>query len=170
MQETPALKKQQNTLYKVLYAGLALAVITLFINPSIAFNNLISLSLLYCGIAYYNYCMLVFFVIFTLFNIVQFMMYLGIILQQFILTGKAGDAKTSTIILTVGFLLINIIYDVIACYYSYEAYKEFKHHTFSGMQSGEPLMGRNENRGGRDEEQGRGNNFTPFGGRGTPLN
>ena len=57
---------------------------------------------------------------------------------------------------------------MLACYYSFQAYKIFKYHTFSGVQSGEPLMGRNENRGRRDEEQG--GNFTPFGGRGTPLN
>ena len=165
LNETPELKVRQQKLYIVFGIGLILTFIRFFINVQLAVNDLLSFLLFWCGIAYYNYCMLVFFVILTLFSMLSYGMIIGIFVQKQVLLGSTDIGMDGASVFLISMVLITLIYDFYACWLCYDNYKVFKYYTFSGgANRGGIQMDNNQ----RDPENGN-DTFKAFGGKGVTV-
>ena len=133
IQPTDELRKKQTTLYIVFGIGLILLFARFFISINLAINDLLIYLLFWCGIAFYNYCMLAFFVIMTLFSLLNYISFIGTLVQIKILTSQFETGSSLPPAFVFGVLGLTIVYDIVACWFCYDAYKAFKYEMFKGM-------------------------------------
>ncbi len=123
--------------------------------PSFALNEVLVLLLFLCGAVYANYCMVVFFIIMTLFTMISYFMEFGRLAQVHIAKGRSPFvAMEKGKIFFYVILMVTFLFDFFAIMFTFWAYKVFKYEAFksSGANAGMP----NNNR--VDEESGNGNN------------
>lgn len=175
---SPELLEKQQSLYFIFGIGLILTLIQFFISFSLSFSNLMILMFLWCAAAFFNYFIIVTFVIFTIVTMLQYVCVLGILIQVYIFTGEyAAGGKNYTVIVA-SIMLITLIYDVVAIKVSYNAYRIFKYHSYraymvAGAQSSSDRYGNRDEHdrllhGNRDEETNR-RGFSAFHGTGVRL-
>ncbi len=78
VEETPENKGHKNKLMVLFVVGLILTVFKFIIHPSIGISDLLQAFLLLFGAICMNYCLIVFYVIFVLFNTASLMRFVGI--------------------------------------------------------------------------------------------
>eukprot|EP00347_Sterkiella_histriomuscorum_P014298 403361409 len=111
-----------------------LAILKMFIiNPYASIGDIISCLILYCGINQHNFCTILVYMIFCLFNAFQLATMIGFLIQ----TGAFGSGLSSNGIsiangnglnmgFVYGFTIIMFTFYILAVYCSFQAYKEFK--------------------------------------------
>ena len=169
IQLTPEVKKHQTILFVIFGIGMFLALCKLFEAAQIAVSEVLILMLFLCGALYTNYCLLVFFIIMTLFSEVQYLMQFGIIAQiGIVLKRNKFYEMNGSQLFFFAVLGVTFLFNLFALYEAFNAYRVFKYEAFKGM------IG-NANSGGRaftaqDEEnrnnRNQGNDRPAFQGQG----
>ena len=165
---TTETKTHQVRLYIIFGIGLFLAFCKFVGQPQFALSEVITYMLFLCGAIYTNYCMIVFYIILTLFSMISYFMYFGQLAQIHVGTGisslVAMDWRGRFFFII---LLITFVFDIIAITLAFWAYKAFKFESFKGFTAGRGGAGRRA-----EEDGGRGsgrNQAQPFQGRGVRI-
>ena len=164
--ETPDLRKRKKILYIALAFGLALNVARFFVSVHLALNDLLTMLLLFLGIKYLNYCMLVFFIILTLFAMSSYVMLIGIIIQSHTALGEVDINRGERTAFIITLVSVSLIFDIVVCWLCYDNYKILKHKTIYGNVGG---LARQVGRGLERAIDNAGNGFEAFGGRGMQI-
>ena len=107
----------------VMFAHLVFAVLKMFlINPMASIGDCISCLILSCGINQHNFCNILMYMIFTLFDVVSLGLNLGYMIQL----GQFGSGGLSNSGLMLWFIVLMFIFYIVAVYFSFQTYKEFK--------------------------------------------
>ena len=120
------IESTQRTLYVLFFVGMLLAVLKLGASIMLGISEIIVVLMFLCGICCANYCLIVFYIVMLLLNMISFCMLFGRVCQIHIHTG------TSPIGVELGFtvlfvlMLISVIYDLVAVFVCFNAYKTFK--------------------------------------------
>ena len=133
IQPNDELRKKQTTLYIVFGIGLVLLFARFFININLAIHDMMIYLLFWCGIAFYNYCMLAFFVIMLLFSLLNYIAFIGTIIQVRVLTSQFNTDFKGPVAFVFAVISLTIIYNIIASWYCYDAYKLFKYETLKNV-------------------------------------
>ena len=129
VQPNDELREKQKTLYIVFGIGIILLFARFFIDINLAIRDMMIYLLFWCGVAFYNYCMLAFFVIMLLFSLLNYVSLLGTIIQVRVLTAQFNTGFKGPVAFVVAVIGLTIIYNVAACWFCYDAYKVFKYET-----------------------------------------
>ena len=170
VQPTEEMKKMSKGLYILFFIGLVLSLCKFAggsAGASMAFNEIIGLLLLVCGISTYNYCLIVVYIVLVLFNILQFVMIIGKDIQNQRNPFSSGAEGSGAYQFFYIVMIITFIYDIVACYVCFKAYKLFKYETLKGFIGAGTFGGnsqppqhnqpqRNDNGGGFNAFQGQG--------------
>ena len=124
IQETPDIKKMQKTLI-ILFSIDMILIICKLEYPQIAFNELLQNLLLICGTMSLNFCLIVFYVIFLFFNSLMILQIVGIAIQKALVFDNQPDMQKSEIFFFI-ILILTIIFNLIASFYCFKAYKKLK--------------------------------------------
>ena len=119
--------QHKNRLKLVLLFGVILALCKLQGNPNLALNEIIIYMILWCGMSYANYCLLVFFIILDIFNTISHIEWIGILIQRIVVFGENPfkvDSEAAKFYHVV--IIVTFIFDIIAIKLTFEAYKCFK--------------------------------------------
>lgn len=152
IQTTPDLKTSQIHLYTLFTIGLFLALSKLLGAPSIALNEILQSSLLLCGALCLNYCLVVFFVILSLFNTLMISQIIGIQIQQYFILGAnklSGNNGKDIFLYTI--FVVTIFFNFVAVIVSFFAYKKFKKAVFNGGNGLTAHLDKGEGNGGKKD-------------------
>ena len=165
---TPEMKQHQTRLFFIFGIGLVLAICKVVGNAAFALNEILVLMLFLCGTMYTNYCMIVFYIILTLFSMISYLMEFGRMIQVYFFVGSSQfaslDAKMKFFYVI---LVITFVFDIFAIMFSFWAYKSFKYETFKGSMAGTVPMQDTRRQNEAAQNQSRGP--TPFQGRGIRI-
>ncbi len=131
---TSEIKAQQTKMFVVFGVGLLLALCKFSQNASYALNEILVLMLFLCGTMYANFCLLVFFIVLTMFGMVNYLIEIGILAQLHYFNGFSpfnrmdGKQKFYSIV-----VILTVIFDIAAIYITFHAYRVFKHESFKGI-------------------------------------
>ena len=140
IQLTPEVKEQQSRLFVIFGLGLILSICKVVERPEFALSEILVSMLFLCGVMYTNYCLLVFYIILTLYAMIIYLMEFGKLVQSKIVTEKNPfEAASKGLIFFYIVIGITLIFDVFAVYLTFLAYKVFKYEAFKGT------VGRNGN-------------------------
>jgi hypothetical protein len=118
----------------VLYANILLSILKMFVlNPYSAFGDLFSCLMLYCGINQHHFCLVLMYMIMTLFDSFYMFCTIAYIVQIGQVTTKGLSSSSSALEssdigsgIVLAFIAIMSLFYVVAIYYSFQTYKEFK--------------------------------------------
>ena len=121
---TDLAKKLQKKLWIILWVHLALALTFFFITLSQGLQDIFLVLILWCGISKVHYCQLLIYMLFSMYNWVNFFSIIGFAIQQgkFASAFAAGGASTMIMLLILSFL----VFYPVAIYFCFKAYREFK--------------------------------------------
>ena len=177
---TDEMTKHKNRLKLVLVFAVILAFCKFGADPNSAINELILCTLLLCGLINANFCVLVFFMILKLMDLVMHGVGIAILIQRMILMKEnpfgVDSGKENFYHLIV---IFTFVFDIIALNIIFEAYKCFKEVSYKNY-AGFVGQGQGQRQGGRpirrndnyDEERPVVNNqgpARPFQGRGMRI-
>lgn len=163
IQMTPEVKSHQTTLFILFGVGLVLAICKVSEAPNYTLSEILVSMLFLCGIMYTNYCLLVFYIIMTIYATVIYAMEFGKLAQIKIVTGvNPFDKQTPSFIFLQVILAVTFVFNFVAIYYTFNAYKVFKYEAFKGSLGG----GQGQARQGDSRPA---NNRQPFQGEGIVL-
>ena len=166
---TPEMKQHQTRLFFVFGIGLVLAFCKVVGNVSFALNEILVLMLFLCGIMYTNYCMIVFYIILTVFSMIAYLMEFGRMAQVHFFTGTSQfavvDAKMKFFYII---LIITFVFDIFAIMFAFWAYKSFKYEAFKGAVGGNVPM-QNTRRPNEAQANSQARGPSPFQGRGVRI-
>lgn len=155
--QTPEVKQHQTNLFIVFGIGMVLAICKVAERPEFTLSEILVSMLFLCGVMYTNYCLLVFYIILTVYATIIYFMEFGIMVQIRVMTGSNPfAAKSSSFIFFYVVLGVTFVFNIIAIYLTFQAYKVFKYEAFKGsLGGGQPYAGQappryNENRGGNN--------------------
>ena len=171
---TPELIKNQKRLYMFLVLGLVLNFARFSISMQLAFNDLILFLILWCAAASFNYCLIVLFIVYTIFSSLIYFFTLGTLMQIYIITGHLYLGRKVNVAFILAILVSTLVYNVVVIKIAFGSYKVFKDHMYrnlgvSGQQGNERLYNANDDRDDRRDEENRRGGFEPFIGRGVRL-
>ena len=167
---TEEVKEHQTRLYIIFGIGLVLAICKVVSAPQFTISETLVFMLFLCGTMYTNYCLLVFFIIMALYSEVVYLMEFGKLAQIKIVTGNNPFSNIEGVkIFFYVVLATTVIFNAIAIYFTFLAYKVFKYEAFKGSIGG--VQGRRAD--GQDEEarnnRNQGSNRQVFQGQGIVL-
>ena len=134
---TDEVKQNKNRLFWVFGLGLILALAKTGERPDFALSEILASMLFLCGIMYTNYCLLVFYIVLTLYSMIIYFMEFGKLAQIKIITGENPfTGLTSGMFFFFIILGITFLFDILAVYLTFLAYKVFKYEAFKGTVGG----------------------------------
>ena len=129
--------KHKSRLYVVILAHLILAILMLFIHGISGIHELINVLILWCATSQMHFCYLLFYIIMCMFGFVQNFAYIGLLIQDELLViafkGKLGFSIT--------IMMAFCVFYIVAIYFSFHAYREFKGMMRDNGMSGSSMMG-----------------------------
>ena len=122
------LRKTQKILFVLFVVALVLAIPKFAASVILGIAELLILLTFLCGICYYNYCLIVFYIVMLLFSVINFTMLIGRTIQ---ITFTDTNPFEDNGVFLMSFIIacVTVVYDLIALYFCFEAYKEFKGET-----------------------------------------
>ena len=116
---TAAAEEQKKKLQIVGIIQLCLAIALLILSGAqMGMMQLITVMCLFCATMNYNYCCLLFYIVYTGFDFLQNLDPLGLYVQN----GFPSQLISTTLVI----LTITVIFEPIAIWFAFQAYKEFK--------------------------------------------
>lgn len=166
---TPEVKRHQTNLLIIFGIGLVLAICKVAGAPAFTLSEILVSMLFLCGVMYTNYCLLVFYIILTLYSMIIYFMEFGKLVQIKVVTGNNPfDNKSKAFYFFIVILGLTFVFDIFAIYFTFQAYRVFKYEAFKGSIGGtQPYPGQAPARG--NDNRNAGNNRPAFQGDGIVL-
>ena len=122
------IKKTQKILFGLFVVALVLAIPKFAASIVLGIAELLILLTFLCGICYYNYCLIVFYIVMLLFSVINFTMFIGRTIQ-ISFDGKNPLLSEGVFLMSFIIACVTVVYDLIALHFCFTAYKEFKGET-----------------------------------------
>jgi hypothetical protein len=111
----------------ILIVHLVLAIVELFVlSPMNAIGDFISCAILYCGLYSVNFCQVLFYMVFCMYDSFQLFVTLGLMVQTGSYAAKQSKDAPVSMGFVIGFSVTMFLFYIIAVYFSFQTYKEFK--------------------------------------------
>ncbi len=141
---TEEMNLHKNRLRLLLVIGVILGLAKFPFSPDIALNDLIALVFLWCASSYANHCLLVFFMIITLFATFSYIVMISILLQRVIvLHENPFKVDSAPEVFFHRLIIATAIFDFFLLKFSFEAYKCFKAVAYGEVGRVGQVIGRN---------------------------
>jgi hypothetical protein len=114
--------KHKSKLYVVIFAHLILSIFMLFIHGISGIHELINVLILWCATSQMHFCYLIFYMLMCMYSFIQNFAYIGLLMQD----GLLAYAFTTSKGLSVTIMMIFCVFYVVAVYFAFHAYREFK--------------------------------------------
>ena len=134
---TPAKKKYKKILYTILLTQTLLTILK-FTGPDyyLPINELLLNLILTCGICYLNFCLIAFYCIFFMFNMIQYFVILGRMVQNYIKGFFDFFGSSSRMKFYYSVVFVNFVFGFFFCWVFFRAYRFLKVNAVNEIKGG----------------------------------